>query len=462
MTQRIKLPQRHITVRMAWREMVVHPDRISRVIQIGGGDVLDILGRLLRRHGGDHYYAYERKDRWHVGLGVESALSIAPDGRSCTLTTAEGEKHSSPSGNLAQAAREFSLSHTSTDQRIYGHIGFNYAACIHGQPYTPGHWPLVSLVIPRVEVVIRAGAVEVIARTELERDEIAKTLVDEMADASLQLCFVDADDPEGAYQNVVRQALREIEGSVYRKVIASRQVTVEHRIDMISSLILGRRSNTPARTFAFRNGAYEAIGFSPELVMQVEDGIVSTEPLAGTRSIRMDPFEDEKNRAELISDGKEIIEHVLSVRSAIEELEKLCHCETVAVHDFMSVRRRGSVQHLGSRVSGKLRPDRDAWDALNVLFPSITASGIPKLAAIAAIGRLECIPRELYSGAVIMIEGSTMFEATLALRSAFQDNRRSWVQAGAGIIAQSDPDREFIETAEKLASVIPYLVAVES
>ncbi|KXG52665.1 ADC synthase [Penicillium griseofulvum] len=96
------------------------------------------------------------------------------------------------------------------------------------------------------------------------------------------------------------------------------------------------------------------------------------------------------------------------------------------------------------------------WDAFDVVFPSITASGIPKLAALKAIQRLDQ-PRELYSGAVIMIE-DLEFEAALVLRTVFQDQNRAWIQAGAGVISQSNPERELMETHEKLASIAPFVI----
>jgi salicylate synthetase len=122
------------------------------------------------------------------------------------------------------------------------------------------------------------------------------------------------------------------------------------------------------------------------------------------------------------------------------------------------VRHRGSVQHLGSRVTGTALPATDGWDAFNVLFPSITASGIPKASAIEAIQRLEPRPRELYSGAVLLMDSSGFFEATLVLRTCFQDKERAWIQAGAGVIAQSNAEREFTETEEKFASVTRFVV----
>jgi salicylate synthetase len=351
--------------------------------------------------------------------------------------------------------------HVYSGRRVYGHVSFNYAPCVIGQPYKPGTWPLLILMVPRIEIIVTGGSIEICADDEVEVDEVVRVISERAIVPLPLLCPIDTQIEDAVYQDIVRTALEEIGSGAYAKVIVSRAVATQTRIDMPATLALGRRNNTPARTFAFKFDSREAVGFSPELVMSVDDGVVSTEPLAGTRSKSGDPEADTHNREELINDPKEIVEHAISVREAVDELKRICTPGTVVIDDFMSVRDRGSVQHLGSRVSGRLKAGADAWGALDVLFPSITATGIPKRAAIAAIGRLESAPRELYSGAVLMIEGERRFEAALVLRAAYQDAARSWVQAGAGIIAQSNPQREFTETVEKLGSVAPFL-AIET
>lgn len=268
-------------------------------------------------------------------------------------------------------------------------------------------------------------------------------------------------DKADEYCDRVDRSLAEITSGHFVKVIVSRSVSVNGKVNMPATLLHGSRCNTPARTFSLRHAGLQATGFSPELVALVEKGKVVTEPLAGTRSREGSDAQVEQLRKELLQDPKEIIEHVISVREAVEELQRVCPADTVAVEDLMSVRPRGSVQHLGSRVSGLLSPGNDAWDAFDVLFPSITASGIPKQAALEAIQRLENQPRELYSGAVLMLQGADFFESTLVLRTVFQDESRQWIQAGAGIISQSNAKRELTETCEKLGSIAPY-IRVES
>ncbi|KAH8429500.1 uncharacterized protein LDX57_007162 [Aspergillus melleus] len=255
--------------------------------------------------------------------------------------------------------------------------------------------------------------------------------------ASSPAQLISTDDTAGEYTTRVKQVQKEISQGQYAKFIPSQKIQLQEKIDMPAALLHGRPANDPARGFSLRCGGLQATGFSPELVMSVHQGKVITEPLAGTRS------------------GKSTEEDINALRQDLRT-------EMVVVEDLMSVRLRGSVQHLGSHVAGQLSEKTDAWDAFDVLFPSITASEIPKQPALEAIEPLEPDRRELYSGAVLMLDGDE-FEAALILRTLFQDDRRQWVQAGAGIIAQSKPERESTETREKMMeSSVPFLVQENS
>jgi salicylate synthetase len=190
-----------------------------------------------------------------------------------------------------------------------------------------------------------------------------------------------------------------------------------------------------------------------------DDGLVVTEPLAGTRALGRGAARDRQARDDLESDSKEIAEHAMSVRSSLQEITEVAEPGTAAVVDFMAVRERGSVQHLGSTVTGRLDASKDRMDALETLFPAVTATGIPKAASVDAILRLDESPRELYSGAVVMFSADGGLDAALTLRTVYERDGRTWLRAGAGIIGASDPDREFEETCEKLATLSPHLVA---
>lgn len=426
------------------------------------GDTLDTVFRVLANHRNDDYYAYERAEHWYIGIGSHSSFTIDSKGDHAIITTESGQKsYAIDRSSITATARNFVSENIQYHDRIFGQAGFNYAAYIRGQAFQSGEWPLLSMMIPRIEIVIHQGNVILTGSNPQEMSDLRRFLQEEKT-ASLNLTCsstIDVKHNGPEYRDRVEKAQSDIDQGLYKKVILSRAVEITDRLDLLATLIHGRRSNNPSRSFALNHMHYQATGFSPELVMSVKSGKVITEPLAGTRSCKGAKEEVDKLRAELQNDPKEIVEHVISVKEAIQELGKVCPSDHITIEDFMSVRSRGSVQHLGSRVAGLLSPDKDIWDAFNVLFPSITASGIPKSTAMDAIHRLEDRPRELYSGAVIMLEGPDTFEAALVLRTAFQDPDHQWIQAGAGIISQSDPQREFDETCEKLASIAPFVVS---
>jgi salicylate synthetase len=270
---------------------------------------------------------------------------------------------------------------------------------------------------------------------------------------------VDVTVDSSGYRDRVARAVGEITSGRYHKVILSRCVEVPFALDFPSTYRLGRRYNTPVRSFLLRLGGIRAVGYSPELVAAVHrDGAVITEPLAGTRALGRGSALDREAREDLESNSKEIVEHAISVRSSFREITEIAEPGTAAVTDFMTVRERGSVQHLGSTISARLDPSSDRMDALEALFPAVTASGIPKAAGVEAILRLDEVPRGLYSGAVVMISSDGGLDAALTLRAAYEHDGKTWLRAGAGIIEASEPEREFEETCEKLSTLAPYLI----
>jgi salicylate synthetase len=187
-----------------------------------------------------------------------------------------------------------------------------------------------------------------------------------------------------------------------------------------------------------------------------------TEPLAGTRAFGRDVDHDRAARDDLESNSKEIVEHAISVRSSLREIAEVAEPGSAVVTDFMTVGERGSLQHLGSTVGARLYVSKDRMDALETLFPAVTASGIPKAESVDAILRLDEGPRGLYSRAVAMFSADGGVDAALALRSAYESDGQLWLRAGAGTIAASTPDREFEETCEKLTTLAPYLCRYRS
>ncbi|MFC4377212.1 salicylate synthase [Nocardia halotolerans] len=345
-------------------------------------------------------------------------------------------------------------------RNAYGWLGFEFCAySLSATRYLNPLTPLAHLMIPRIEVRIDATGVRISGATPGEACDIHDLIADSQHTELPVAHPVDVrTDPTG-YPDRVAAAVAEIRAGDYQKVILSRKVQLPFAVDVPATYRLGRANNTPARSFLLRLGGLEAAGFSPELVASVDDDrVVTTEPLAGTRAFGLGAAADEAARAELLADPKEIVEHAISVQTSFAEITAVAVPGTPAVSDFMAVRERGSVQHLASTVRGTLAADRTAWDALEMLFPSVTASGIPKREGVDSVFRNDRDPRGLYSGAVVCVSATGALEATLVLRAIYQTGEGAWLRAGAGIVGQSRPEREFEETCEKLGSVAPYVV----
>ncbi|MFC6009856.1 salicylate synthase [Nocardia lasii] len=345
-------------------------------------------------------------------------------------------------------------------RKAYGWIGFEFCAySLAATKYLNQRTPLAHLMIPRIEVRIDASGVRISGATPSEACDIHDLIAASQGVPLPVSTPVDVRIDPTDYAARVAGAVAEIRSGAYQKVILSRKVSLPFAVDVPATYRLGRANNTPARSFLLRLGGLEAAGFSPELVASVDDDrVVTTEPLAGTRAFGLGVEADDAARADLLADPKEIVEHAISVQTSFAEIAAVAVPGTSAVSDFMAVRERGSVQHLASTVRGTLAPDRTAWDALEVLFPSVTASGIPKRAGVDSVFRNDHDPRGLYSGAVVCVSPTGALEATLVLRAIYQTGEGAWLRAGAGIVGQSRPEREFEETCEKLGSVAPYVV----
>lgn len=423
--------------------------------------VTDPAAAMSRLAGADRfgeYVMYESPGEWvfaadpigGIELDVEE-LRVTWDGKT-TASKWEG----SPATVIDRALRELPLA----GRNAYGWIGFEFcawafAATEHLDPRTT----VAHLMVPRIEVRVGASGVRVSGATPTETGDIHSLIAESQESELPQAHPADVRiDPTG-YRDRVAEAVGEIQAGRYQKVILSRKVDLPFVVDVPATYRLGRANNTPARSFLLRLGGLEAAGFSPELVASVDENrVVTTEPLAGTRAFGRGEAVDMAARADLVSDPKEIVEHAISVRTSFAEIAEVADPGTPAVSDFMVVRERGSVQHLASTVRGRLAADRSSWDALEVLFPSVTASGIPKREGIDSVFRLDHDPRGLYSGAVVTVSPTGALEATLVLRAVYQNTEGAWLRAGAGIVGQSRPDREFEETCEKLGSIAPYVV----
>lgn len=214
-----------------------------------------------------------------------------------------------------------------------------------------------------------------------------------------------------------------------------------------------RRVNPSPYMYYLDFGARRVIGASPEMLLRVEGTTATTFPIAGTRPVGSTPHETAALANDLLADTKERAEHNMLVDLARNDLGKVCSFGTVQVPQYMAVERYSHVQHIVSRVEGQLAPGQDALDAFAAVFPAGTVSGAPKPRALEIIHDLEGTARGPYAGVVGYLSLNGNMDTAIAIRTLFADGPTYFLQAGAGIVADSDPEREWMETEHKLGGL---------
>lgn len=417
------------------------------------GDPLPVAVRLASSSGDEPYVLYENHGAYAVAVGAAAELVVTPG--TVRLRGPQTDRTEPWTGHPGPVIRGLLATLPFEGWRAYGTVAFELAYA--GTPELaglPADQVLLHLVVPAVETRLQDGTATVRALAPRDAQEAVAALARSPIEVGQSVPVQLDDSGAELYRQAVATAVREISTGSLRKVVLSRSVPVDADVDIPGTYLLGRARNTPARSFLLRLGGLRAAGFCPEIVLSVDAaGEVRTQPLAGTRALTGEPAEDSRLRGELLADPKEVYEHAVIVRTSFGELEEVCVPGSVGVRDYMTVKLRGSVQHLASDLAGQLAPGRDGWDALQALFPAGTVSGVPKTEANACIRRLDRDPRELYGGAVLTVDQDGSFDVALVLRSVYQRAGRTWLRAGAGIVGQSRPERELTETCEKLRSV---------
>lgn len=246
-------------------------------------------------------------------------------------------------------------------------------------------------------------------------------------------------------------------GDAYQ-VVLSQRLETDFEGDAFSIYRALRLINPSPYLFLIHHPRVAVVGSSPELMTRVRQGVAYSRPIAGTRPRGLSEEEDRRLEEELLADPKERAEHVMLIDLARNDLGRVCEYGTVAVDDLMVIERYSHVMHIVSGVSGKLQTGVGPVDVLRATFPHGTVSGAPKLAAMEIIDRLEPVARGPYAGAVGYLDFSGNVDTAICLRTVVAGGGKAWVQAGAGIVADSDPASEYEETMNKAAAA---LAAVE-
>ncbi|MBF0511380.1 MAG: anthranilate synthase component I [Candidatus Omnitrophica bacterium] len=265
---------------------------------------------------------------------------------------------------------------------------------------------------------------------------------------------VTSDCTKDQYENIVKKGKEHIKVGDIFQIVLSQRFKMNITVDAFEIYRSLRRLNPSPYMFYLNFNGLQLVGASPELLVRVENGLVETRPIAGTRPRGKDEAEDEALKKSLLSDPKEKAEHIMLVDLGRNDLGRVCQKGSVHLSEFMGVEKYSHVMHIVSNVQGRLREDMDALDVLEAAFPAGTVSGAPKIRAMEIIEDLETHKRGPYAGAVGILSFSKNLDTCITIRTIVVHKKRAYVQAGAGIVADSVPAVEYTETVNKAKAQI--------
>jgi anthranilate synthase component 1 len=296
---------------------------------------------------------------------------------------------------------------------------------------------------------------------EDDPEKIAREAIDHLRDldvkepeaGDLEPVSVESDPAEPFEESVRRAKEHILDGDIFQVVLSRRTMV---RLGNPNPVLLYKRLreiNPSPYTYIFEFGDQALVGASPETLFSLYDRVVTTNPIAGTCPRGGSPEEDDLLAARMLEDEKERAEHVMLVDLGRNDVRSVSKAGSILVEDFMSVLRYSHVQHIETTVRGTLRDECDQFDAARAIFPAGTLSGAPKIRAMEIIDDLEGAARGIYGGGVGYFSADGSADFAITIRSVMIEGDVAVVQAGAGIVADSDPHREYLETERKMAAM---------
>ncbi len=243
------------------------------------------------------------------------------------------------------------------------------------------------------------------------------------------------------------------EGDIFQGVI-SRRFEADYKGSLLNAYRVLRTTNPSPYMYFIQSGDIQIAGASPETMVKLVDRKLTTFPVAGTRKRGRTEEEDRRLEKELLQDEKELAEHNMLVDLARNDIGRIAEYGSVEVEEYIKVHRFSKVMHIASTVSGRLKEGKDGCDTITALLPAGTLSGAPKFRACEIIEELEPVARGVYGGAIGYLDLSGNLDVCIAIRTAVKQGNKVYVQAGAGIVADSVPEKEYEECANKAGAVI--------
>ena len=424
----------------------------------GKREPITVLNNFIQEGIFLNYVLYEGSNEVRIAGNELAKVSISQD---CVSLKGIGKSYSESVSDPLKQVEKLLNSLPIENWTAYGYVAFDIAR-FYSSYSKAIQQPILYFLIPETELRFTEEGVYIRSTKSLERVRNVVELDSQIPNYVPAPLAVDCSDREN-YQNRIETLIEAIQSSKLHKAIISRSMKIKGDLDVLGTYVVGARANNAARSYCLNIDNVRAVGFSPEILMEVdESGFVLTNPLAGTRPRGESLEEDTHFNDELFTDAKEVKEHALSIWLAQSEIASLCLPGTVQVFNFMEVKKYRCVQHLSSRVGGQLKPGNTLWDALKVLFPGITVSGIEKEQALEWIDRLEDEPRGIYAGGIGWVDSRGMADLAIAIRSVYQYGDCIHLNAGAGIVAESVPENEYIESVNKMNTMLTNVVLKSS
>jgi anthranilate synthase component 1 len=254
---------------------------------------------------------------------------------------------------------------------------------------------------------------------------------------------------QAEFEQAVERIKRYIDAGEAMQVVPSQRMSAPYRASPLDLYRALRCTNPSPYMFFMNLGDFHVIGSSPEILVRLEEGEITVRPLAGTRRRGASEAEDKALEAELLADPKEVAEHLMLIDLARNDIGRVSQTGSVRVTEQMAVERYSHVMHIVSNVTGRIRPELTPIDALRAAFPAGTLSGAPKIRAMEIIDEVEPVKRGIYGGAVGYLSYSGNMDLAIAIRTAVLKDGLLHVQAGAGVVADSEPELEWQETLNK-------------
>jgi anthranilate synthase component 1 len=331
-----------------------------------------------------------------------------------------------------------------------GYFGYGFVRCLEDVPsrHPASPFPEVELGLFEDWVEVAGGAATYHSLGEARAPE---AVADVRPEATLDAAVPDM-TREG-FEEAVTEAKQEIRRGEIFQAVLSREETRAYRGDLAGYYATLRRVSPSPYQFLIQFGDRTIAGASPETLVRVEGDRITTFPIAGTRPRGETPGEQARLAAELVADEKERAEHNMLVDLARNDVGRVAAVGSVSVPEYLQVKAFSHVQHLVSRVTGRLAAGKDPWDAFGSVFPAGTVSGAPKVRAMEIIDRLEASARGPYAGAVGYVSRNGGLDTAITIRTLYAEGGRVHLRAGAGIVADSVPSMEYEETEHKLVAL---------